>query len=154
MFTEFSQKVRQKFNEMVTNEKVLKVQMAKADYITECVHCSNKVEIDTSVMLMTNPPQYRAICSYCDDFTYVLAHNLHLYCTKGKSMDIEEIRKRKVLLEEKLTTYFKKHIEDFSKQTGLSIKSCEFDFSTVRSVSNPKNKYILTSVTIEVDLQL
>ncbi len=61
--------------------------MPKADYITECAHCSNEVEIDTSVMLMTNPPQYRAICSYCDDFTYVLAHNLHLYCTKDKVMN-------------------------------------------------------------------
>ena len=128
--------------------------MFKADYITECVHCNNKVKIDTSVILITNPPQYKAICKYCGDFTYVLVHNLHLYCTKDKAMDIEEIRKRKILLEEKLTTYFKKHIEDFSEQTGLRIKSCEFEFATIRSVSDPKTRYILKGTTIEVDLKL
>ena len=36
-----------------------------------CNKCGNELKIDTSVILTSHPPKYKAYCPVCDEHTYV-----------------------------------------------------------------------------------
>lgn len=49
-----------------------------------CNNCGNELKIDTSVILTSHPPKYKAYCPVCDEHTYV-------YCYEYNGQKIETV---------------------------------------------------------------
>lgn len=52
-----------------------------------CIECNGEVDIDTKVQLMSNPPQYKGICSCCKRVVYVVCReydDVQRRCVKVK----------------------------------------------------------------------
>ena len=66
--------------------------ISRPSYITsECPHCGEAAEVDTSMVLTSYPAQYEYHCNHCDKHGYIFCHDLENLRIKTATIKLENI---------------------------------------------------------------
>lgn len=57
----------------------------------KCKNCGQVAEVDTSIVLTSNPPKYNYHCPHCDNYNYVLCNEVFYDTEVAQFKDIPEM---------------------------------------------------------------